>query len=190
MSSRRIAFAAALAVAGLGLVGAGAGAQFTDAVTVQQHITAGTIDVQLTSSDQSVTFSHDGKTATFADLGPTQSTFSSGAIPTTITNHGTATASAITLTANDIAGLGANSAALADQLCVRVISPAVGGTVAYDGPLSGLQAHPLSIQGDIPAGGTDSFTTEFYAGSGACPSLTNAAQGGDVHPSVTVNYVG
>ncbi|HEV7148836.1 MAG TPA: hypothetical protein VGN48_17735 [Pedococcus sp.] len=187
MSSRRIAFAAALAVAGLGLVGAGAGAQFTDAVAVQQHITAGTIDVQLTSSDPSVTLSHDGKTATFADLGPTQSTFSSGAIPTVITNHGTATASAIVLSADDLVGSGANSAALASQLCVKIVS---SGQTAYDGVLSGLKAHPLQIQGDVPTGGTDSFTTEFYAGSGACPSLTNAAQGGDVQPSVTVNYVG
>ena len=189
MSSRKIAFAAALAVAGLGLVAAGAGAQFTDAVTVQQHITAGTIDVKLSSNNPSVALSNDGKTATFADLGPTQSTFSSGPIATTITNAGTATASAIVLSASDLVGAGANNAALASQLCVRIVSP-VGGGEAYNGPLSGLQNSPLSIQGDIPAGGTDSFTTEFYAGSNGCASLTNAAQGGVVTPSVTVSYVG
>jgi hypothetical protein len=191
MSSRRIAFAAALGVAALGLVGAGAGAQFTDAVTVKQHVTAGTINLKLTSDDIAVSVSPNGKTAQFADLGPTQSTFTSGAVATTITNHGTATASAIVLSAANVHGPSAASNALAAQLCVRIISPAVGGGVAYDGPLSGLAASPLSINGDIAAnGGTDSFTTEFYAGSGACASLTNAAQGGVVNPSVTVSYVG
>ena len=189
MSSRRIAFAAALGVAALGLVGAGAGAQFTDAVSVKQHITAGTIDVQLSSDAPGVTFSANRKTAQYADLGPTQSTFTSGPIATTITNHGTATASAIVLSAGDTHGASAASNALAAQLCVRVISP-VGGDVAYDGPLSGLIASPLNITGDIAPTGTDSFSTEFYAGSGACPSLTNAAQGGVVNPSVTVSYVG
>ena len=190
MSSRRIVFAAALGVAAHGLVGAGAGAQFTDAVTVKQHITAGSIDVQLSSSNPGVTVSPNGKTAQFADLGPTQSTFTSGPVATTITNHGTATASAIVLSAADVHGSSAASNALAAQLCVRIISP-VGGDVADQGPLSGLVAAPLALSEAIAAnGGTDSFTTEFYAGSSGCPSLTNAAQGGVVNPSVTVSYVG
>jgi len=85
MNTRKIAVVAAVAAAGFGLIGAGAGATFTDAVTTTQKVTAGSIDVQLTSSDESVSISSDGKTASFADLGPTQSTFSSGAVPTTIT---------------------------------------------------------------------------------------------------------
>ncbi len=189
MNTRKLAVVAAVAAAGFGLIGAGAGATFTDAVTSTQKITAGSIDVRLTSTDESVTISGDGKTASFADLGPTQSTFSSGAVPTTITNHGTATANAIVLSAADVHGADDASTALASQLCVKVISP-IGGQVAYDGKLSGLQANPLQITGPVGPGKTDSFTTEFYAGTGECASLTNAAEGGVVNPSVTVSYVG
>jgi len=189
MNTRKIAVVAAVAAAGFGLIGAGAGATFTDAVTTTQKVTAGSIDVQLTSSDESVSISSDGKTASFADLGPTQSTFSSGAVPTTITNRGTATASAIVLSVADVHAGDAASRALASQICVKVVSP-IGGQVAYDGKLSGLQDNPLQLSGPVGPGATDSFTTEFYAGSGQCASLTNAAEGGVVNPSVTVSYVG
>ncbi|MGO4600311.1 hypothetical protein [Terrabacter sp. 2YAF2] len=189
MNTRKIAVVAAVAAAGFGLIGAGAGATFTDAVTTTQQVTAGSIDMQLTSDASGVTISTDKKTASFADLGPTQSTFSSGVVPTTITNHGNATANAIVLSAGDVHADNAASNALASEICVKIISP-VGKGVAYDGKLSGLQAHPIQLQGPVVSGGTDSFSTEFYAGSGQCASLTNASEGGVVNPSVTVSYVG
>jgi len=187
MTTRKLAMAGALGLASLGLIGAGAGATFTDAVNVQQKITAGTIDMQLTSPNSTVSFSSDGKTATFANLGPTASTFTSGAVATTITNHGNITANAIQLSASHVLGTDAHSAALASELCVKIVS---SNQVAYDGKLSGLESQPLQLQGPVPPGGTDSFTTEFYAGKGACASLDNAAEGGVVTPTVTVSYQG
>jgi hypothetical protein len=193
MNARKIALIAGLGVAGLSLIGAGAGATFTDAVQTTQTITAGSIDVQLTSTDASVTVSSDGKTATFAPQGPTQSTFSGGAVPTVITNLGTATANAILLGASDVHGANAASQALAAQTCVRITSP-INGAVAYDGKLSGLEASPLHLTGPVAPKGTDSFVTEFYAGgtnaAPGCDSLNNAAEGGVLTPTVTVSYQG
>src|SRR6476469_2077167 len=191
MTTRKLAMAGALGLASLGLIGAGAGATFTDAVNVQQKITAGTIDMQLTSPNSTVSFSSNGKTATFANLGPTNSTFTSGEVPTTITNHGTVTANAIQLSASDSRGTDPASNALAGQMCVRIVSPIVNGGVAYEGSLTYLEAHPVQIEGPVAGnGGTDSCTTEFDAGSRACASLDNAAQGGVVTPKITVSYQG
>jgi predicted ribosomally synthesized peptide with SipW-like signal peptide len=195
-SKRKIAIAGTLGVAALGLVGVGTGATFTDAVNTTQQVTAGTINVQLSSTDSSVAISNDGKTATFADLGPTQSVFSSGNVPTVITNNGTASANAIQLSASSVYDhTNAASTALHSQMCVQVISP-ISGATAYDGPLTGLENNPLALVGPIPAGQTDSFTTRFYAGGPdagpgcATDGLTNAAEGGVVTPKVTVTYNG
>lgn len=191
-SKSKIAVAGALGVAALGLVGVGTGATFTDAVSTTQSVTAGTINVQLSSSDASVVFDGNKKVATFPAKLATQSIFSSGDVPTVITNNGTATASAIHLAASAVYDhTDAASSALYSQMCVKVVSP-ISGATAYDGPLSGLN---VDLTGDIPAHGTDSFTTNFYAGGPGssathCPSLTNAAEGGIVQPSVTVSYQG
>lgn len=193
MNGRTLIMVAGLSVAGFGLVGAGAGATFTDAVHTTQKITAGTIDVTLSSTDGNVNIAQDGKTATFSDLGPTQSVFSSGAVPTTITNNGTATANAIELSASDDHGSDAASISLASQMCVRILSP-IDGSVAYDGKLSALESHPLMLAGPVGPQGTDSFSTEFYAGikggHEGCDSLTNDAEGGVVTPTITVSYQG
>jgi hypothetical protein len=195
-SKRKISIAAGLGVAALGLVGVGAGATFTDAVSTTQQVTAGSINVQLTSTDSSVHVSSDGKTATFDALGPTQSVFSSGNVPTVITNLGTASANAIQLGASSVYDhTDAASTALHSQMCVQVISP-ISGATAYDGPLSGLETSPLALVGPILPGATDSFTTRFYAGGAgaaagcAADGLSNAAEGGVVTPKVTVTYVG
>src|SRR6476646_2321656 len=130
MTTRKLAMAGALGLASLGLIGAGAGATFTDAVNVQQKITAGTIDMQLTSPNSTVSFSSDGKTATFANLGPTASTFTSGAVATTITNPCPRAAHATQLSSSHVLGTDAHRAALASELRVKIGS---SNQVADDG---------------------------------------------------------
>jgi predicted ribosomally synthesized peptide with SipW-like signal peptide len=176
-------------VAGLALIGAGAGATFTDSVNAQQQITAGRLSMTVAGPDGSST---DGKTVTLAPVGPTQSTFSTGQQLITTTNSGDITASAIRLSLD---ASNNSNAALLDQVYVKIESwsaPNQGGTLstAYDGPLSGLAGHPMAIMGDVPAGSTDPFYVTFYAGSGAAPSLTNAVMGSYVVPRVTVSYDG
>jgi predicted ribosomally synthesized peptide with SipW-like signal peptide len=189
-SKNKFLAAGALGVAALGLVGVGTGASFTDAVHTTQKVTAGTLNMQLSTTASGASVSNDGKTVSFKDLGPTQSTFSSGAQPATITNAGNISANAIQLSASDVRGSDPASDALRNELYVRIISP-IGGGVAYDGTLTGLEANPLTLTGPVPPnGGTDSFTTEFYAGGGQAPSLNNAAEGGVVTPTITVTYSG
>jgi hypothetical protein len=173
-----------VAGAAFGTIGAGAGATFTDAINAQQHITAGTLSVSVSSSAAGATVV--GKTLSFADLGPTQSTFSSGPQHAVIKNDGSVTASAITLSASDDSVGGANRE-LRNQLYVKIES---SGQVAYDGPLTGLENSPITINGDIASGDTDNFDTTFYAGGTTAPSLNNNAQGGVVTPKITVSYTG
>jgi predicted ribosomally synthesized peptide with SipW-like signal peptide len=187
-SKNKFLAAGALGVAALGLVGVGTGASFTDAVHTTQKVTAGTLDMRLSTTAAGASISNDGKTVSFKDLGPTQSTFSSGLQPATITNAGNIDANAIQLSAADVRGSNAASDALRNELYVRIISP-IGGGVAYEGTLTNLEANPVTLTGPVPPQGTDSFTTEFYAGNGV-PSLDNAAEGGVVTPTITVTYSG
>lgn len=177
-------------VAALALIGAGAGATFTDSVNAQQQVTAGTLS--MTVAGPAGHSSTDGKTVTLDPVGPTQSTFSTGQQLITTTNSGDITASAITLSLD---ASNNNNAALLSQVYVKIESwsaPNQGGSLstAYDGPLSGLAGHPMAIMGDVPAGATDPFYVTFYAGSGSAPSLTNAVMGSYVVPRVTVAYNG
>lgn len=174
-------------VAGLALIGAGAGATFTDSIHAQQQITAGTLSMTVAGPEGSST---DGKTVTLAPVGPTQSTFTTGPQKITTTNSGNITASAITLSLD---ASNNNNAALLTQVWVKIDSwtaPNEGGSKVevYNGPLSGLTS--MAITGDVPAGATDPFEMTFYAGSGSAPSLTNAVMGSYVVPRVTVSYNG
>jgi predicted ribosomally synthesized peptide with SipW-like signal peptide len=179
MASPRIAVAAALAVAALGLIGAGAGAQFTDAATVEQRVVAGTLDMRLSGTG---TVARSGKVLTLPDQGPTQSSFSTGPQRVILTNNGTIAAHGITVSAAANPVAGAASAALAGQVCLRLV--AATGTV-YDGRLTSMA--PRSAAVTIPAGGSASVTVEFYAGSGACGSLTPAAEGGSINPTLSAS---
>ncbi len=190
MASRRIALAAALGVAALGLVGAGAGAQFTDAVTVKQHITAGTLVMRLSSASPGVTVSGDGRNASFADLGPTQSSFSSGVKGLTITNAGTVAAQSVTFSATTAKGADTASDALAKQLCVAIT---VAGQPYYNGKLTDFPTKAYAAA--FPARGQSTATVEFYAGPGTghaaeCAALDDSAQGGSVTPSLNAAFTG
>lgn len=201
MNVRKIAMMIGMGTAGLCLVGAGAGATFSDSVHATQRITAGTLNMTVQGPDGSST---DGKTVTFADTAPEQSTFTTGPQLVTTTNSGNITAQALRLSATDVS----NNAALHDSLYVEIDSfAAPNGTgtpvVVYNGLLSALESSPISIQGPIAPNQTDPFYVTYYAGNNGAnsdgatgnnldnaPSLENAAEGGVVIPKITVEYTG
>ena len=178
MVSHRIGIAATLAVASLGLIGAGAGAQFTDATTVQQHVAAGTLDVRVSGAGS---LSPGGKALALPAWGPTNSSFTTGPQPLTLTNRGTVAAHGVTVSAAAYPAAGAASAALAGQVCLRLV---VASVVLYDGPLSA--ATHVSAALTIASSASAQATAEFYAGARTCPSLTAATQGGAITPTLDV----
>lgn len=171
MNKRKVlAGVAGLAVAG-SLVGLGAGASFTDAVAATQNVTAGQMNLGIDEAGGA-------KTYTLPATSPEASTFTTGPQQVTTRNNGNITANAIQLSASD----NNNNAALEQGLQVKIVS---SGQTAYDGPLTGLEASPIAIQGPVAPGATDPFTVEFYAND-----LPSAAQGGTVIPTITVTYSG
>jgi signal peptidase I len=165
------------------VVGSGAGATFTESVFATQQVNAGHLDVTLTGPG---TTSTDGNTITLTPLGPLGSTFTSGAQSITISNVGNVAAKQVSLAATETHSAGAG-AAFANEVGVTVKD---GGATVYDGLLSGLIASPVALTGSIAPNGTRTLRVTFYAGSGSVASLDNAAEGGSVTPTLTLNYSG
>jgi predicted ribosomally synthesized peptide with SipW-like signal peptide len=178
--------ASALGVAGLGLIGLGAHATFTQTAYTQQQITAGTMDVALSSSGGSWS----SPTLTMASVGPVGSNFTTGDQKVTITNNGNITVTGMTLSFSDPS---ANTTFDSEaQICLYRAGSLFNNS--FDS-FTGSVTVPLSIA----AGGTDSFYINVYAGSGftapACgndgsAALTNGALGGVVNPTLTAVFTG
>lgn len=186
-------------VAGLALIGAGAGATFTDATHSSQHILAGTMDVRvgLTGGDHA-SF---GKTVTLPDASPTNSTFQTAATEFEIWNNSNITVQEVWVNGSAAGRSTAADDALFNQTNVCIYSPNNGpsnpGGVVYDGKLSNFVATGQQVMGPLAPGATDHYTAEFYAGNvttqcGAetTASLDNSAQGGTITPQVDVSYNG
>jgi hypothetical protein len=93
-------------------------------------------------------------------------------------------ATGVSLSATESHSSGPAGAAFAGELGVTV---KLGATTVYDGLLSGLIATPPTIAGATNPNDTVVLHVTFYAGSGSVPSLDNAAQGGSVTPTFTVD---
>jgi len=201
MNARAIALLSALGVAGMGLVGVGSHAAFTQNTKSDQVITAGTMNVVLSVGAAQ---SGSGPTLTLSPVGPVNSTFTTGDQTITITNKGNIAVQEITSTpGDDFTASPANTALHSEAYLCEVSS----GTVIYNGPLSAAPAQ--AINGTLAATQTDSYTVNVYAGTAttACgavttigatavsgastaPSLANDAQGGTIDPTLTVSYTG
>ena len=195
--SRPLVALVGVAVLGLAGIGAGAGATFTDQVHAQQTITAGTLGVSVTSTNGST--SPDGRTVTLNAFGPTSSTFSTTST-VNVNLTGNIPATEVRLTAAAIANNGAGSA-LRGEMYVKIFS---SSATFYNGTLAALVAGgPYDLgNGTVP----DSFQVTFYAGGadqsdgtdghGSAPvsftpaSLSNAAQGGQVTATITLDVIG
>jgi hypothetical protein len=183
---KNVAMAGAISVAGLGLIGLGAHATFTQTAYTQQQITAGSMNVALSSSGGSWT----SPTLTMANVGPVGSNFTTGDQQVVITNYGNITVTGVTLTFSDPS---ANATFDSEaQICLY----RAGGLYnnSFDN-FTGSVVIPLSIA----PGASDSFYVNVYAGSGftapACgndgsAALTNGALGGVVNPTLTAVFSG
>jgi predicted ribosomally synthesized peptide with SipW-like signal peptide len=189
-----------MSIVGLGLIGVGAHATFTQNTTSAQTITAGTWGATLsgscidgttcpadTSNSNSLfSLSPDGATLTFTPYLTSASTlsFSTGNQEVTATSTGNIQLTDPTWVVNATGG-----AALASQAYVCATSTGIGtgvtNTVLYNGPLSGFTGTSYSLPGDVlsttgapspNSGPTDNLVVDVYAGaeSTLCGTTTTA----------------
>lgn len=219
--SRTILTAAAVGVAALALIGAGAGATFNDSVSATQTITAGTMNLQITDGAGG-TVSQGGKSVTLPAFGPTGSTFETTHRVITVTNNGDikATALAFQITESHV-GTANNNALLAQtNVCIQSTDPSGGPWTEGNGPLTTALALVPTVSENpvvlIP-GQSMTFSVDFYAGQDSTQcrpthsdgsvnggrwdgylgggyttpaSLTDAAQGGSITPTLTFSFTG
>ena len=210
MITRTLLVSSVIAVAGLGLIGVGSNAVFTQNTVSSQQITAGAMKVVIYEGNNEP--ANAGANVVMAAVGPTNSTFTTGDKKVTIHNVGNIDVQEIKLTpaTNTTGGSNPETLALAAQvsLCMVSLNSSNVGVVIYNGLLSATQ--PQSITGTLGVNATDNYTATYYAGdvttpcgivtggtnalavSGTSysPSLTNFAQGGVITPTMTVSYTG
>jgi predicted ribosomally synthesized peptide with SipW-like signal peptide len=201
-SLRNLAMTGALGVAGIGLVGVGAHAVFTQNTTSSQQITAGTMNVTLSTTGAGAV-GNNTSALTLAPVGPTGSSFTTGDEVVTITNH-----SNIPVNITSI-GTGSTypTSVLATELYICEVDPY--GYVDYNGPLSGATSVPYGPGNPIAPLATEPMKMNIYAGNEttACgavthvgflavagtstsPSLTNGAEGQSIVVTVTTGFSG
>jgi hypothetical protein len=217
--SRKALTIGAVSVAGLALVGTGAGATFSDSVHETQSLEAGTMNMQIDGPGHDV--SADGKTITLPTFGPTGSTFESTKQVVTITNSGNIPARAASIQMSESHAGNANDNALFAQTNVCIMSTDPSGTwTEGNGPLATAVALTPSVNQNsvvIQPGESIEVWVTYYAGqdSANCgevssdgsnttaawngyqghpyqtpASLTNAAQGGTITPTMTFSFTG
>jgi hypothetical protein len=201
-------------ILGIAAVGMGAGATFTDAVHADQTITAGTMHVTVTSS--SGTVSSDGRTITLPAFGPVGSTFETDQTLIRVHNSGNIPVTTAAFQLGETHGSSAASAALRDQMNVCIMSTDPSGTwTEGNGPLmTGVALQPSVVENAVVLrpGQSMTFSVGFYAGqdsthcapvSSSGPntqarwgtyhtpaSLTSAAMGGVVTPTLAFSFTG
>ncbi len=208
MITRTLLVSSVIAVAGLGLIGVGSHAVFTQNTVSSQQITAGTMKVVIYEGNTDP--GNAGANVVMAAVGPTNSTFTTGDKKVTIHNVGNIDVQEIMLTPETNAASNPESLALAAQVSVCMVSLNSNnvGVVIYNGLLSGFTAQ--NIQGTLAANsGMDYYSVNYYAGhvttacgavttvnapavSGisAASDLTGPAEGGVITPTITVGYSG
>jgi len=201
----------AMSVAGLGLIGVGAHAVFTQNTVSSQQVTAGTMNVVLSSTAPGVG-GNNTPTLTFENFGPTGSSFTTGDQLVTITNDSNISVNEIVSTPGDTYDSSGGPTSANSRLAAEVyLCEVSSGEVIYNGLLADAGAQ--AINGTLTAapgpGNTDNYIVNVYAGTEttACgsvvtvgapavlglstaPSLNNDAQGGVINPTMTVSYTG
>jgi predicted ribosomally synthesized peptide with SipW-like signal peptide len=162
MKFRFLAMIGVMSLAGLSLVGAGAHAVFTQNTSSVQPITAGSLNVVL-STTVAGAGGNGTATLTFPNPALTGSSYMV-ADPVTITNNSNipVTEVALQLTDPDNVSNGA-SAALDTESWACIYSD---GDIFVNETMPTVEGYGQSaILGTIAAGGTDSYTIVFYAGT-------------------------
>jgi hypothetical protein len=216
--SRKALAVGTMGVAALALVGTGAGATFTDSVHDTQSIQAGTMNMQIrgdgtvSPDGKSITLPAFGPTgSTFESTKQVVTITNSGNIP--------ATSAAIQMTESHTGTANNNALAAQTNVCIMSHDPS-GTWTEGNGPLSTAVAlNPTVKQNSVVIQPGQSITVwvTYYAGqdSANCSevssdgpstkanwdgyqghayqtpaSLTNAAQGGTITPTMTFSFTG
>lgn len=209
----------AVGVAALALIGTGAGATFTDSVHETQSIHAGTMNLQLSgpgtvSGDgKSITLDAYGPTgSTFESTRQVITIHNNGNVP--------ATADAIQMTASPSGNANDNALFAQTNVCIQSTDASGGPWTEGNGPLATAVAlNPTVKQNPVVLnpGDTMTFSVTYYAGQDSTycnptssdgshtrtawdgyqghayqtpASLTNAAQGGTITPTMTFSFTG
>ncbi len=210
---------AGVAVAGAAFIGSGAGATFTTSTASSQQVVAGTLHVAVSAPNATCT-SNDASgchALTLPAVGPVGSTFDSTPTVVTITNTGNIPAYFDSIQMSETHNANTASTALRNEMNVCIKSTDPSGTwVEGNGPLTTAITLSPSVKENpvkMMPGETDTYQVEFYAGqdSAGCgttvsdgtntraawggtyttpASLTNAAQGGVVTPTLTFAFTG
>jgi predicted ribosomally synthesized peptide with SipW-like signal peptide len=183
--SRPLVLVAGAAIAGIALIGVGAGATFTDSTTSSQKITAGTMNVVVsaagaTQGSTDCSSPDANCTAlTLPDVGPVGSTFETTPIRVNITNKGNIPAYyySIKITAPADGDLSAASTALKHEMniCIMAWDPSWSaaqsqgtlGWVEGNGPLTtavGLNPTVRENPVKLNPGASLPYWVSFYAG--------------------------
>ena len=187
MRLRTVPLVGVMSIVGLGLIGVGAHATFTQNTTSVQMITAGTWGATLTgscvggmtcpvdtsNSNSLSSVAPDGTTLTFTPYTASTPSFSTGYQEVTATSTGSIQLTDPTWVVNATGG-----SDLKNQAYVCATSTGIGAVVAntvlYNGPLSGFTGTSYSLPGDVlsttglpsaTSGPTDNLVVDIYAGS-------------------------
>ncbi|MBO0866300.1 MAG: hypothetical protein J2P16_14645 [Mycobacterium sp.] len=166
----KVLLAGTAAVAGLALVGAGAGAAFNDQASAHQHIDTGTLVLNISAPDGTV--SPNGHSVSWSITNSGSAINQNHTV--TLTNAGTLP---LLLTTASFADPGSGSD-LAQELQANFDS--------NTGSLASVEAPGYVCVGSVctlPPGGTYQFPLDFTG------DLSNAAEGQSVDPTLTVNAV-
>jgi hypothetical protein len=217
MKFKSIAMTGMMSLAGLGLVGAGAHAVFTNTTSSVQPITAGSLNVTLSTTTAGAG-GNGTATLTFPTFGPTGSSFVV-VDPVTITNNSNIPVNEIGLQLTDPNKVANGaSAALDTETWACFYSD---GQLLYNEAMPTVEGYlNATVAGPILAGATDTYTIVFYAGDNGAndplcgaaftgfsggsyttfevppqaastvASLNPDAEGGMIDPTLTVTYTG
>ena len=195
ISKNKLVIGASIAVAALGLVGAGTGATFTDSVFSSHRVQVGTFGVRIdpVAGDGANTDAHH---VTLNQIGPVASTFQSAKNELLVTNTGEVVAHTYALKLTDV-----NDDANLRNIHIKVTSyaptastPPGSPDILFDGTIAAFEALPdgIIVNGDLTPAGTaqdfDKYGVEFYTPSGF--SLGNDDEGHAIVPTLEVQYVG
>ena len=218
--SRKFLTAGAVGVAALALIGAGASATFTDGVNATQTINAGTMNVQITNgAGGTVTPDGKTLTLpAFGPTGSTFETIHR--VITVTNNGTIDVKSVAFQMSESHVGTANNNALLAQtNVCIQSTDASGGPWTEGNGPLTTAVAlHPTVVENPVhlAPGQSMTFSVDFYAGQDSMcnsvssdgtntraawdgydggpyhtpASLTDAAQGGAITPTLTFSFKG
>jgi predicted ribosomally synthesized peptide with SipW-like signal peptide len=168
-SIKNLAMTGALSVAGLGLIGVGAHAVFTQNTTSQEQVTAGTMNVTVHSDSGNTVVSGDNTQAlTLNPINTDEGSSFMEAYHVTMTNNGNIPVTEVSYQLTDTKGSSSASAALEGQLwaCLYSNNTPGQGEVYFNSPLSttltwGAGANKFLTLAPLAS---DDYTLVVYAG--------------------------